>query len=282
MDLWLDHVTVAGDQLEELERSFAEAGLHPDYGGVHSNDITHMSQIGFDDGSYVELISTLEYGVRAPWWDEHIRRNAGPCAWALGIDDIRAAATDLAERGVPVIGPESYSREREDGTVVEFELAFLGGGEPGTELPFLITDRTPRRRRITASDSVASGPLTGVEEVILGVPDVDSTIDRFRHAFDVRQPEQESHPEFGAVITDVSELPVSLAMPVGETWLADRVHRLDVCPCAYLLGTDDLDAAVDEYDLSREEPWFGRRTAWFDDNHAILPDGQLGVIEIDG
>ncbi|MDX1747515.1 MAG: VOC family protein [Halobacteriales archaeon] len=277
MDLTIDHVSIAGEPLEQMERQLSEAGLPPTYGGVHDNDATHMSTVGFADGSYLELISALDPDTESPWWNWHIHENAGPCAWAAHVEDVEAAATEFAERGIPVAGPDRITREREDGVVVEFELAFLGGGEPGTELPFLIGDVTPRERRIAPDPATEAVGLEGVAEVVLGVPNVGSTLDRFRHAFDVGGTTEASRLDLGAVVHRMPELPVSLALPVGEGWLADRVHKFEVCPCCYLLAASDFERALDRLPIEEEEDrWNGRRLAWFDEG--LFPGGRLGIL----
>ena len=278
MEITIDHVSMAGQPLEQMERQFAEAGLPPSYGGVHDNDATHMSTVGFADGSYLELISALDPETESPWWNRHIHENAGPCAWAIHVDDVEAAATEFAERGIPVAGPDLVTRERDDGVTVKFELAFLGGGEPGTELPFLIGDRTPRDRRITPTPEAEQAAIVGVAEVLIGVPDVGSTLDRFRHAFDVGRTTEASRPDIGAVVHRMPELPASLALPVGEGWLADRVHKFDVCPCGYLLTVSDFELATDYLPVEEaEDDWEGRRLAWF--RPEMVPGGRLGIVD---
>ncbi len=66
MPFKLDHVTLAATNLDTLVEGFSAAGMTLDYGGAHSNGITHMSLLGFSDGSYIELISTVTPGVPAP------------------------------------------------------------------------------------------------------------------------------------------------------------------------------------------------------------------------
>jgi hypothetical protein len=187
LDLRIDHVTVAGDVLADLEAEFASVGLPPEYGGEHSNGATHMSLLGFDDGTYVELLSATERARAAGrddyWWADRIRADAGPAAWAVRSTDVERDADRLEAAGVPVAGPRSYQREREDGVTVAWDLAFPGSGEPGSLLPFLIEDRTPRRYRITPTEGVADGPIRGVETVVVGVPDLDDSTEALRDAF---------------------------------------------------------------------------------------------------
>jgi Glyoxalase-like domain len=102
MKLQVDHVTLGASRLEALAGAFAANGLAADYGGLHSNGVTHMSQVGFDDGSYVELVSVLRPGQPSPWWQEHIVHEGGPCAWAVRVTDVDAEVQRLRARGVTV------------------------------------------------------------------------------------------------------------------------------------------------------------------------------------
>jgi hypothetical protein len=237
MDLRVDHVTVAGNELDRLTDPFTDAGFRVRYGGKHSNDITHMSLVGFRDGSYIELISTIEPGMDSPWWDEPIHGNGGPCAWAIAVDDIEATTADLRDRGVPVEGPEAYRRIREDGTVIEWDLTFLGAGDPGASLPFLISDRTPRERRVQPTDD-ATPSIVGVDTVVLGVPDLDAAVERFAAAFGLADPTigQLTNPSADTAVFPGQ--PVALAQPRGEGRLADRIEEFEPLPVAYLLGRE--------------------------------------------
>ena len=238
MDLQVDHVTVAGRSLDRLTDAFEAAGFPVEYGGAHSNGVTHMAIVGFRDGSYIELISPIESGTESPWWDDAIRRDGGPCAWAVGVDDIEAATATLDERGVRVDGPAAYERTREDGTLVEWDLTSLGEGDPGSFLPFLIDDRTPRERRVRPTGDMASSPVVGVDTVVVGVPDLDVAVGRFTDAFDPAAPVRS---EFAASDADVAvfpDQPVALAQPTGDGWFAERVDEFGPSPVAYVLGRD--------------------------------------------
>ncbi len=78
------------------------------------------------------------------------------------MQDVAAEAQHLSGLGIGVRGPVPMTRSRADGRVVEWDLAFVGDGEPGTQLPFIIRDRTPRDWRVAPSASVPDGPLAGV------------------------------------------------------------------------------------------------------------------------
>jgi hypothetical protein len=277
VSLKIDHVTLAGTDLKVLEQVLARAGLATDYGGPHSNGITHMSLLGFDDGSYIELISTLEPGQAAPWWDAHIQGNGGPCAWAVEAGDVAAEAARIAALGIPVRGPNAMTRQRPDGVLVEWDLAFVGDKQPGATLPFLIRDRTPREWRVRPSASVTGTDLTGVAMVVLGVHDLERAADLFRRVYGWPAPVTKDDVNFGR-LAHFPGTPVSLAAPLHPNdFLAERLRRFDESPCAFLIGTFNLHAASNRLRLGTVSSWFDRQVFWFDAprRHRIL----LGLIE---
>jgi hypothetical protein len=269
----VDHAVVAGSDLDALGAAFAEAGLVTEYGGEHSNGVTHNRVLGFADGSYLELISTVESGAESPWWDEPIRGDAGPCAWALPVADIEAETDRIESLGVPVDGPDYYTRERPDGVTIEWDLTEVGE-ELGATLPFLVADRTPREYRITASESVAGTGITGITEVVVCVPDLDS-VGRFASFFEADSVERTTHDGFGAELARVEDAPVTLAEPLlPNSWLRDRLDRFGPLPCAYLLGSDGSERVAERIDIGGSEPWFDDEVGWVDLDLA----GRLGVL----
>jgi len=272
----VDHAVVAGSGLDALAAAFADAGLGTEYGGEHSNGVTHNRTLGFVDGSYLELISTVEPGLESPWWNEPIRGDAGPCAWALAVTDIGAETERVADLGVPVEGPDRYTRERPDGVTVEWDLTEVGESL-GATLPFFVADRTPREYRITEAGSVVGAGITGVAEVVVCVPGLDGAVERFASFFEADPPERARHEGFGAELARFEDAPVTLATPVegdAGAWLRDRIDRFGPLPCAYLLGSDDPGATAERVDLGETEPWFDGAVRWID----VDVPGRLGVL----
>jgi catechol 2,3-dioxygenase-like lactoylglutathione lyase family enzyme len=260
----IDHVTLAGSDLHRMERAFTDLGLKPEYGGLHSNGITHMGLLGFEDGSYIELISTLQPGQRAPWWGNAIAGNAGPCAWAVLSGNIHSDTARLASAGVPVDGPHAMNRRRPDGRLVEWELTYLGQHEPGATLPFLIQDRSPREWRVQPTPGLREKGLTGLAAVVLAVRSIAAASDLFRRAFGWPAPMTQVDRVFGAALAHFPDTPVILAAPQGTGWLTARLDQFGESPCAFLLKTTNLDEAIATFGLMDETIWFGRRLAWFD------------------
>lgn len=278
--LKIDHVTFAGPELAPLQHTYAELGLATDYGGPHSNGITHMALLGFRDGSYLELISSLVAGQKdLAFWGEHIVGHGGPCAWAVAVDDVAAETTRVANLGIPVDGPIYYHRRRPDGKLVEWDLAFLDDKGAGAILPFIIKDITPRKWRVRPSASVADGPLTGLARVVLGVGDLEAAVALFQRVYGWTAPTVVDQAEFGARLAHFVETPVLLAAPAtDQSWLADRLARFGDSPCAYLIGAADFGAACRQFPLTQSGRWFNRPVAWFDP--AKLNGFTLGIIGV--
>src|SRR5208282_3241724 len=91
-DLTIDHVTVAGTDLKQMQARLAAVGIPSDYGGPHSNHATPMAITSFPDGSYLELIALQtnpdEKAVAAHYWSKQMRGDAGPAAWAVRATDL--------------------------------------------------------------------------------------------------------------------------------------------------------------------------------------------------
>ncbi len=272
----IDHVPFAHSDLEAISDEFDRLGLEADYGGVHGNGVTHMSVLGFDDRSYVELISERAEGSH-DFWPAHIRADAGPVAWCVRVPDVVATCKRLLERGVPVRGPLYDSRERDDGTLVEWDRAVFGTDEDRLLLPFAIADRTPLSARVEPSASVAGGPLTGIGQVVLGVRDLEAAIELFRDCYRIPVPVRDDVPGFGTIAT-VPGYPIAFATPgpASDGRLGARLEEFPDGPCSCLLATDDLAAARNRYPLGDPIEWPDGRIAFFDSE---LLGRQLGVLE---
>ncbi len=275
--LKVDHVTIAGPALAPLEQAFAAAGLATVYGGPHSNGMTHMALLGFSDGSYIELISSLQAGLKdAVFWGTHIAENGGPCAWAVQVDDMAAEVARLTGLGIPVSQPAYYQRRRPDGVLLEWNLAIVGSQGAGAVLPFLIQDITPRQWRVSPSDSVA-GWITGVAVVIVGVKSLAQAVPLVQRAYGWPEPILKTDPAFKATLAYFGGTPLALAAPLAaDDWLARRLARLGESPCAYLLQAANFEAACRHFGLTPGAAWFKRPCTWFDP--AKLHGLQLGVI----
>ncbi len=273
--LELDHVSICGSNLDALRQAFTDVGLTPDFGGPHANGVTQMALIGFDDQSYIELIAPVQAGVtQGSEWAKLMAADAGSCAWAVTSNVLLQEVDRLKKAGINVAEPQRGSRKRPDGMAVEWMTASVGSGMQGSVLPFIIEDQTPRAWRVQTSESVKDAPVFGLENVVLGVNDLQAAIALFRKAYGWAEPLVETQKDFGKLAYFPGE-PVILADPSGG-WAAERISKFGEGPVAYLLGTRDFAAASKKYKLSSGKPWFAQRIGWFDVNK--LKGVRLGVI----
>jgi len=263
--LQIDHVTLAGPDLAVIQTRFAELGLDAEYGGLHSNGVTHMALLGFEDGSYIELISTRVPTIRSPLWNAQIQDNAGPAAWAVRSNDLFQERARLSRAGVAVRGPIFMTRDRPDGTALEWDLLFPGDAEPGATLPFAICDRTPRELRVSPSPGAARSGIAGIAAVVLGVASIEATGRLFEQAYGLGDLTVTGQSGLGARIGRLADAPVYLAEALpGASWLSNRIERYGDSPAAVLLGSSRNDQSRPVVPLLPAEDWFGQRVAWID------------------
>lgn len=279
MKLVIDHVTLAASRLEALTGAFAANGMASEYGGLHSNGVTHMSLVAFDDGSYVELISVMHPGQPAPWWNEHIVLEGGPCAWAVHADDVAIEKQRLEARGVMVGEVTHRERSRPDGQTVEWELAYVGDQGAGATHPFIIEDSTPRELRVPKTESVAGSELTGVQGVVLGVEDVGAASEIFQEVYDLPAPERSNAEDGRLNMAVFSGEPLILVSPAaGDGWLAERLARFGPTPCAFLLGSRDLGASRERSRVGEPEDWGNGSVTWLDGDPLL--GRWLGIVAV--
>ncbi|HEX3322586.1 MAG TPA: VOC family protein [Terriglobales bacterium] len=269
MNLKVDHASICGSDLDALRASFTSLCLTPEYGGPHGNGVTQMALIGFDDGSYLELIAPVKKDApkiaSASDWGNFIVADAGPCAWAVGSTDLTADVDRLKKNGISIKGPNNGSRKKPDGTTIEWQTAQVGDNGVGAVLPFMIQDKTPRELRVKPSASVKGGPLTGIALVVIGVKNLDDAVATFRKAYGLNAPKLEDHKDFGAKLAHFEGTPVVLAAPLDpSSWLAERLSKFGESPVAYLLGTRDFAASEKSYRSNVETMWFGRKVRWLE------------------
>src|SRR5690242_2968866 len=215
-DLKIDHVTVAGANLEALRTAFTAAtGLPTEYGGRHANHATEMALTSFPDGSYIELMGIQAQAdpsaVAAHEWRKFLEGNAGPCAFAI------RAGSSIALAGKP---PQFGGRTRPDGTRLEWTIMDIGSGTRGTFFPFRIRDITPRDKRVYPEGKPTTDRASGVGEVVIGVHDLGAAIALYRSTFELPAPKKERNSQFGADLAWFAGTPIVLAQGVGsDSWL---------------------------------------------------------------
>ena len=282
MQLKVDHAGICSYQLEPLQQAFAAIGLNTEYGGAHATGGTHNALLGFDDGSYIELIAALHpetmTGEDAKQWTSLKPDLARACFWAVDVDDIASAVKEFRKTGLQIFDPQAGSRKKPDGAVLQWQTAAVDEGPNKNIFPFFIQDKTPRSARIQPSPSVKGSDLRGIEIVVLGVKDLDASVALYRRAYRLPAPTLATDSGFGAKLAFFSGTPVLLAAPIdASSWIKAQIDQFDEGPIALLLGTRDFSGSSKRLKLSGDTTWFGRKLAWID--IAKMHGARIGVIE---
>lgn len=267
MPIKFDHALICVSDLAPMQQGLTDVGLKPDYGGHHGHATTQMAQLGFPDGSYIGVEAPVDVSVETGTPQSALMKaNAGACGWSVTSTDMKGDLERISKLGVKVGEPEGRSRNRPDGTMAEWHSASLGTGAPGSNLPFLIEDKGPRSNRAPhASPSTEGTTLSGVGVVVLGVKNLEESIALFRRVYALPAPKVEDHPEFGAKIVYFPGTPVMLAAATSsDSWVAERIGRLDQIPLAFLLHADDFKVASKHFSLPAGKRWFNLDVSWFD------------------
>src|SRR5450759_2923126 len=262
-DSRIDHVTIAGSELRQMQAKLGDVGIPSVAGEAHSNHATEMALVSFPDGSYLELMGiqpTAEVGAVARHvWAKFLTENAGPCAWAMREKNLAAEAIRLKAAGVAPVGS---GRTRPDGVRLEWETSDVGGEMRGTFFPFLIQDRTPREQRAFPRGKPVTKEFRGVTRVVIAVRNLDAAIQRYRQAYGVPRPIKQVDQSFEGYLALLGDLPVVLAQPLNAgSWLAERIERYGEGPCAFVLR------AVNpvRFQAASKTRWFGAEISWFDE-----------------
>jgi len=263
-ELTIDHVTVAGQNLEAMRAALKAQGIHTEYGGPHNNHATEMALASFHDGSYLELIAIQPKAdpsaVNAHPWSKALKNNGGPCAFAVRASgDMGQEAARLKAAGFDLSEPERAGRTRPDGVKIEWETADISSGPRGSFFPFLIRDITPRVNRAYPTGKLTTEKYRGVSKVILGVQDLDAAVAKYRRAYDLPEPRRQQDSEWKANLAYFEGTPIILAQPLtSDSWLSRRVSEYGDGPCAFVLLAK---GGITAESVSR---WFGGYISWFD------------------
>jgi len=268
-ELTVDHVTVAGKDLKQMQARLAELGIPSEFGGPHSNHATQMALTSFPDGSYLELIALQDKpdakAVARHYWSKQIQEDAGPSAWAVRAKDFAAEVSRLRMAGIAVT-PQRSGRERPDGTRLEWEASPVGEGPNGVFFPFLIRDSTPREARAFPKGQPATRDFGGIKHVVIAVRDLKASIARYRQAYALAAPLEQEDASFGAHLAQFAGTPVVMAAPLNATsWVAQRIEHFGEGPCAFVLGRAQGSVKKSRaYQTVAKSRWFGAGISWFD------------------
>lgn len=166
----IDHIVIAGPDLDKLTATFKSLGFNAVGGGKHPIG-SYNNLIGLADGAYIELLSFYADSPNHYWWDAVHRRGGGLVDFCMQTDDIRGDYAIFQAQGVAMSPLVGLSRVRVDG----YQLAWLNNeiyGEYQGLIPFVIEDETPRQERVPKENQHAN-QVTGIDTITLAARDLE-------------------------------------------------------------------------------------------------------------
>lgn len=198
MTLQFDHIIYFTEHPNRMKQKWEAQEFHGVNGGTHEVWGTYNTLIHFGL-KYIELLGikdlttfkkyneeNVDYTLMSSIYKEHYRE--GFHSVALRTREIETIAESLKNKGFLVDGPTTFSRVKEDGTVVEWRLLFIKYKENNVPLPFIIDWGMPDDVRLEGLDKADllfdNGEIT---EVNIATPNVEKTLDIWQNAFDLEK-----------------------------------------------------------------------------------------------
>ena len=169
MLIGIDHIVIAGPDLDALTATFKALGFNVVGGGRHPIG-SYNTLIGLGDGAYIELLSFYEHSPKHYWWEAVHAKGGGLIDFCVATDDIQADYAIFQARGVEMSPLVPLSRARYDGYQLSWLNNEIYGAYQGL-IPFLIEDETPREERVPKENMHANG-VTGIDAITLAARDI--------------------------------------------------------------------------------------------------------------
>lgn len=168
MILGIDHIVIAVHRLDSAMERYRRLGFSVVEGGAHPYG-SHNALIGFEDGSYIELLGFYKDSPDHPWWELLHERGGGLIDFCVATDDIRADLETIRAQGVAAGDLTEGGRRRPDGYEVKWINNKVSGAFQGL-VPFIIEDLSPRAQRLPSERMQANG-VTGIHCLSLATAD---------------------------------------------------------------------------------------------------------------
>jgi Glyoxalase-like domain len=190
----IDHVIIAGHDLDALEERFTRLGFYVTGGGTHPHLGTRNRIIILDE-SYIELLALADAGRASPALQRFIASGGGWVGYALQSNDIAAETSAIRARGIDARGPTRGRLVAPSGAVRSWRVTMLGSDdlwEAACPVPFLIQhDATGEAHRLelAGSSGLAAHPngASRLAAVRICSRDTGALAAKYRTAYDLAE-----------------------------------------------------------------------------------------------
>lgn len=199
MQFIFDHIVHYMEDPKAAIGMFKDEGIHAVEGGKHGNRPTY-NMLSYFDLSYIEMIGTTDKKVLEQM--DHPRHSMietiindgykeGFVRFVVRTTNIEKAAEHFRSKGLTVNGPVPLSRKRPDGSLLEWQLLFIGSEEDELQLPYIIEWKESdeeRRNELTESEIIVDHPISAnFSHVSFAVTDLDKMIENWSDWLGLRE-----------------------------------------------------------------------------------------------
>ena len=232
----LDHIVHFVAQPEQSMAQLQNEGFHVVNGGKHEAWGTYNA-LSYFDLSYIELIGIFDEqlfveAAKEPHTlhesYEKTKRKNGFTRFAIRTTTIEEDAKKFSAAGYEVNGPSQFSRTREDGSVVSWQLLHIGSPNTKMDLPFFIQWDQPdskRREEYTQRGIIAPSSLGDLafEAIHFIVPNF-KIVEQLAKLCDAKvemTEDKKTNSEVASIILPNAQL--VLSRPLGESSIWDEM-----------------------------------------------------------
>jgi catechol 2,3-dioxygenase-like lactoylglutathione lyase family enzyme len=293
----LDHIIIGVNNLEQATHIFEDhLGLLTSGGGKHPSGGTANRIIVIGD-TYLELITIDDREEAQPSLLSRLAKGDGYLNFVLASNTIETDSQAMAQRGIPVIGPNKGELRSTNGISRSWLRTDVERPELAQRYPFIIqhdSSGEERRIRLAGGSIPPAHPLDtiGVISTTLAVADLDEATQRFQQIYGLQPSTASLDTSWNAQIvtfplsdrTQSFELAKPLTMDISqqqpeqltpERQLSSHLHYLGESLCRITLAVENLQTAqcyLDEHKvdyLRKDQP---HPTVW------INPDRACGAV----
>ncbi len=252
MPIRIDHVIVFGNDLAQLEATFARLGFFVTGGGKHPHLGTQNRIIILGEG-YLELLAIADSKVVSPGLVARHARGEGWVGFAVQSEAITDETMAMWERGAEAYGPRLGRLVAPDGQARGWQVTTLGTDDlwaAAEPLPFLIQHNTTdeqHRRELAGSSGLAPHPNGALRlaDVVIATDDLAALRKRFAQAYAL-SPTSETPSETSWLGAQTLTLPlesgehITLAQPTTDGVARERWAQAGKGMCAVTVAVGDL------------------------------------------
>lgn len=139
-DVGIDHLILAiGDLERGIEQFERLTGVRPVFGGVHPGRGTQNALVSLGEGQYLEILAPdpRQTAAAPAMQDLRMLESLTPVGWAAAAQDLEGVQARLTAAAIQTTPIRPGSRERPDGTRLEWSTLSLAASQSVT-LPFFI------------------------------------------------------------------------------------------------------------------------------------------------